>query len=228
MTTIAIIIGIIAFLVGAGGCFTIFKLNQKKWQKEAKAEVELLKQKRMIETKEKFIALKSEHEQQVQQRNAKVQALEVKMQQRELQLNQRQSEMQRKMNENDAMRENLEKQLTTVEAKGKELEHVHRLAQEQLEAVSGLSADQAKEQLVESLKDEAKTNAMSYINDIMEEAKMTANKEAKKIVIQSLQRVATETAIENSVTVFHIDSDEVKGRIIGREEIGRASCRERV
>jgi len=214
---ITIIIAIIAFLVGAGGCFAIFKLNQKKWQKEAKAEVELLKQKKMIEAKEKFIALKSEHEQQVQQRNSKVQALEVKIQQRELQLNQRQSELQRKANENDGIRENLEKQLTVIEVKERELDHAQRHAQEQLETVSGLSAEQAKERLVESLKDEAKTNAMSYINDIMEEAKMTANKEAKKIVIQSLQRVATETAIENSVTVFHIDSDEIKGRIIGRE-----------
>ncbi len=215
--TITVIIGLIAFLAGAGGCFLIFSLNRKKWQKESRAEIELLKQKKMIEAKEKFIALKSEHEQQVQQRNAKVQAAEVKIQQREMQLNQRQSEMQRKINESDAIRENLEKQLMVVEAKEKELEHAQRQAQEQLEAVSGLSAEQAKEQLIESLKDEAKTNAMSYINDIMEEAKMTANKEAKKIVIQSLQRVATEAAIENSVTVFHIDSDEIKGRIIGRE-----------
>ncbi|NDV45796.1 ribonuclease Y [Paludibacter sp. 221] len=215
--SISIIVGIIAFLVGAGGCFIIFKLNQKKWKKEAKAEVELLKQKRMIEAKEKFIALKSEHEQQVQQRNSKIQALEGKLQQREMQMNQRQSDLQRKINENDAIRENLEKQLIVLENKERELEHSQRLAKEQLEAVSGLSAEQAKEQLIESLKDEAKTNAMSYINDIMEEAKMTANKEAKKIVVQSIQRVATETAIENSVTVFHIDSDEIKGRIIGRE-----------
>ena len=215
--SITIIIGIIAFLVGVGGCFILFRLNQKRWQKEAKAEVELLKKKKMIEAKEKFIALKSEHEQQVQQRNAKVQASEVKLQQREMQINQRQSELQRKVNETDAIRENLERQLNVVESKEKDLEHAQRQAQEQLEVVSGLSAEQAKEQLVENLKDEAKTNAMSYINDIMEEAKMTANKEAKKIVIQSLQRVATETAIENSVTVFHIESDEVKGRIIGRE-----------
>ncbi len=215
--TLTIIIGIIAFLLGAGGCFIIFKLNQKKAMKEAKAEVELLKQKKMIEAKERFIALKAEHEQQVQQRNAKIQSAEVKLQQREMQINQKQSDLQRKINENDSIRENLEQQLGIVENKKKELEHAQRLAQEQLETVSGLSAEQAKEQLIESLKEEAKTNAMSYINDIMEEAKMTANKEAKKIVVQSIQRVATETAIENSVTVFHIESDEIKGRIIGRE-----------
>ena len=216
MTTI-IIIGIIAFLAGSGGCFAIFQLNRKKWKKEAKAEIELLKQKKMIEAKEKFIALKSEHERQVQQRNSKVQASEVKIQQRELQLNQRQGELQRKTNETDAMRESLERQLHAMEAKEKNFEQVQRQVQEQLEAISGLSAEQAKEQLVEMLKDEAKTDAVSYINDIVEEAKMTANKDAKKILIQTIQRVATETTIENSVTVFHIDSDEVKGRIIGRE-----------
>ena len=146
-----------------------------------------------------------------------MQAAEVKIQQREMQLNQRQSEMQRKMNETDIKSENLEQQLTLLENKKRETEHLNRQAKEQLETISGLSAEQAKERLVDALKEEAKTNALSYINEIMEEAKMTANKEAKKIVVQTIQRVATETAIENSVTVFHIDSDEVKGRIIGRE-----------
>ena len=171
----------------------------------------------MIEAKEKFIALKSEHENQVQQRNAKVQEREVKIQQRELQLNQKQGDLQRKMNELDVLKETHEQQLSIVEIKKKELDGLSRQAQDQLETISGLSADQAKERLVEALKEEAKTDAMAYINDIVEEAKMTANKEAKKIVVQSIQRVATETAIENSVTVFHIDSDEIKGRIIGRE-----------
>lgn len=214
---ITIIIGVVAFLLGAGGCFAVFRINEKKTQEERKKELELLKQRKMIEAKEKFIALKAEHEQVVQQKNAKIQAVEVKLQQREMQLNQRQSELQRKTNENEVIRENLDRQLVLLENKERELESAHRQALEQLEAVSGLSAEQAKEQLIESLKDEAKTNALSYINDIMEEAKMTANKEAKKIVIKSIQRVATETAIENSVTVFHIESDEIKGRIIGRE-----------
>ena len=125
--------------------------------------------------------------------------------------------MSEKINETEAQKESLDQQLNALDNKKKEIEHLHRQAQEQLETISGLSAEQAKERLVESLKEEAKTNALSYINEIMDEAKMTANKEAKKVVIQTIQRVATETAIENSVTVFHIDSDEVKGRIIGRE-----------
>lgn len=125
-------------------------------------------------------------------------------------------DVQRKVNEVEAQREQLEHKESSLEIR-KELEHLSHQAQIQLETISGLSADQAKERLVEALKEEAKTEAMSYINDIMEKGKMTTNKEAKKIVVQSIQRIATETAIENSVTVFHIESDEIKGRIIGRE-----------
>ena len=139
------------------------------------------------------------------------------MKQRELTLNQRQEDLQRKNCEIDAVKENLATQLELVDRRKQDLEKLHQREIEQLEALSGLSADEAKERLIESLKDEAKSEATSYINEIMEEAKMTANKEAKKIVIQSIQRVATETAIENSITVFHIESDEIKGRIIGRE-----------
>ena len=132
-------------------------------------------------------------------------------------LNQRQEEIQRKKMEAEAVKENLEAQLSIVDKKKEELEHMQRQEIEKLEAISGLSAEEAKERMVESLKEEAKTQAQSYINDIMDDAKLTASKEAKRIVIQSIQRVATETAIENSVTVFHIESDEIKGRIIGRE-----------
>lgn len=213
----SIIIGIIAFALGTGGTLVLLRVFNKRARLEAEAEAELLKKNKLIEAKEKFIALKAEHEQQVMQRNAKVQEKEVKLQQREMQLNQKQGEMQRKINEAEALRETHEQQLSLLENRKKDLEHLSRQAHEQLEAISGLSADQAKERLVEAMKEEAKTEAMSYINDIMEEAKMTANKEAKKIVVQSIQRVATETAIENSVTVFHIESDEIKGRIIGRE-----------
>lgn len=214
---VSIIIGIVAFIVGAGGCFVIFRVLNKKAAREAEAEAELLKKNKLIEVKEKFIALKAEHEQQVQQRNVKIQEKEVKLQQREMQINQRQGDLQRKSSEVDNLKENHEQQLQVLEVKKKELEHLQRQAHEQLEQISGLSAEQAKEKLVEALKEEAKTEAMSYINDIMEEAKMTANKEAKKVVVQTIQRVATEAAIENSVTVFHIESDEIKGRIIGRE-----------
>lgn len=212
-----IIIGIIGLIVGSGGIYLILNGIHKKAKHDALAEIELLKKDQLIEVKEKFIALKAEHEQQVQQRNAKIQEREVKVQQREMQLNQRQGELQRKSNEVEVLRETHEQQLLLLEKKKSELDHLTRQAQEQLENISGLSAEQAKEKLVEALKDEAKTNAMSYINDIMEEAKMTANKEAKRVIINSIQRVATETAIENSVTVFHIESDEIKGRIIGRE-----------
>ena len=209
----SIIIGIIAFVLGTGGTLVLLRVFNKRARLEAEAEAELLKKNKLIEAKEKFIALKAEHEQQVMQRNAKVQEKEVKLQQREMQLNQKQGEMQRKINEVEALRETHEQQLSLLENKKRDLEHLSRQAHEQLEAISGLSADQAKERLIEAMKEEAKTEAMSYINDIMEEAKMTANKEAKKIVVQSIQRVATETAIENSVTVFHIESDEIKGRV---------------
>ncbi len=150
-------------------------------------------------------------------RNQKIQQAENKLKQRELVLNQRQEEIQRKKMEAEAVKENLETQLAIVDKKKEELEHMQRQEIEKLEAISGLSAEEAKERMVESLKEEAKTQAQSYINDIMDDAKLTASKEAKRIVIQSIQRVATETAIENSVTVFHIESDEIKGRIIGRE-----------
>jgi ribonuclease Y len=208
---------IIGLVIGGGAAYLVLTGIHKKTKRDALAEIELLKKDQLIEVKEKFIALKAEHEQQVQQRNAKVQEREVRAQQREMQLNQKQGELQRKANEVEVLRETHEQQLHLLEKKKADLDHLTRQAQEQLESISGLSAEQAKEKLVESLKDEAKTNAMSYINDIMEEAKMTANKEAKRVIINTIQRVSTETAIENSVTVFHIESDEIKGRIIGRE-----------
>ena len=218
MGTIAIIlIALAALVLGAGGCFLILRYVSKQTLKEAEAEAELIKKNKIIEAKEKFIALKSEHEAQVQQANSKLQQQESRLQQRENQLNQRQGDLQRAQNELNQLKETVENQMSVIEHRSKELDKLHRQAQEQLEVISGLSAAEAKAQLVESLKDEAKTDAMSYVNEIMEEAKMTANKEAKKIVVQTIQRVATEAAIENSVTVFHIDSDEIKGRIIGRE-----------
>jgi len=213
----SILIGIIALVVGAGGSFILLRFINKRAIKEAESEAELLKKNKLIEVKEKFIGLKAEHEQQVQERNAKIQVVELRLQQKEMQLNQKQGDVQRKVNEIEALKEQLEHRESSLEIKKKELDHLNHQAQVQLETISGLSAEQAKERLIEALKEEAKTEAMSYINDIMEEAKMTANKEAKKIVVQSIQRIATETAIENSVTVFHIESDEIKGRIIGRE-----------
>ncbi len=184
---------------------------------EAKLEADVLKKNKILEAKEEEMKMKAEAEKVANARLSKIQSAEAKAKQRELQLNQMQSEVQKKKNENDALQKSLDNQFAAVEAREAEVEKLQKQAQEELEHISGLSAEEAKEKLVESLKDEAKTNAASYINDIMDEAKLTANKEAKRIVVQTIQRVATETAIENAVTVFHIDSDEIKGRIIGRE-----------
>lgn len=191
--------------------------RSKKILKDAEAEADVLKKNKLLEAKEHFVSMKSEYEKEVATRNSKMQQAEVRIQQREMTLNQKQGELQRKSSEVDAIKENLESQIDLVDKRKKELETLHKKELEQLEAISGLSADEAKNKLIESLKDEAKTGAMSYVNEIMEEAKMNANKEAKRIIIQTIQRVATETAIENSVTVFNIESDEIKGRIIGRE-----------
>ena len=159
----------------------------------------------------------AEADRQAQQKLQKAQSAEQRAKQRERELNQMQGENQRRKRELDTLKSNLDNREQVLEARSQELEHIGRQAREELQRISGLSADEAREKLIESLKDEAKTAAAGYINDIMDDAKMTANKEAKRIVIQSIQRVATETAVENSVTVFHIDNDEIKGRIIGRE-----------
>ena len=184
---------------------------------DAEREAEDLKRNKVLEGREEALQITTEAEKQANQRMAKMQSAEAKIKQRELQLNQQQSENARARNEIETLKQNVEAQMAVCESRQAELDKLHRTAQEQLEHISGLSSAEAKEKLIESLKDEAKTAAASYINDIMDDAKMTANKEAKRIVVQSIQRVATETAIENSVTVFHIDSDEIKGRIIGRE-----------
>ena len=216
-----IIAAVAGLLIGALVVYLIFfvgsKSRYKAVIKEAEAEAEVLKKNKLLEVKEKFLNKKAELEKEVQARNQKIQQADNRIKQREQQLNQRQEELQRHRAETEAIKENLDVQLQVVERRKEELEHLQQQERVKLEAISGLSAEQAKERLVESLKDEAKTDAASYINDIMEEAKMTANKEAKRIVIQTIQRIATETAVENSVTVFHIENDEMKGRIIGRE-----------
>ena len=221
MTVVTIVVSIACFIVGGFASYMFFKHGLKsKYDsilKEAETEAEVIKKNKLLEVKEKFLNKKEDLEKEVSLRNQKIQQAENKLKQRELVLNQRQEEIQRKKMEAEAVKENLEAQLVIVDKKKEELEHMQRQEIEKLEAISGLSAEEAKERMVESLKEEAKTQAQSYINDIMDDAKLTASKEAKRIVIQSIQRVATETAIENSVTVFHIESDEIKGRIIGRE-----------
>jgi len=225
MTIIAAVVGLII-----GGIISYFvwdKALKKKKDKllgEAEAKSEMLKEKKMLQAKEKFIQLKSEHEKYINEKNQRITSAENKLKQRETTFLQRKEELQRKVKEFETtrkeveiIRENLTAQLEVIEVKSEELDKMHKQQVEQLESISGLSAEEAKAQLTDSLKNEAKTEAMSYIQEIMDEAKMTANKEAKKIVIKSIQRVATETAVENSVTIFHIENDEIKGRIIGRE-----------
>ena len=216
-----VILTIVAFLVGGALSYGFFKYGLKtKYDtiiKEAETEAEVIKKNKLLEVKEKFLNKKADLEKEVAQRNQKIQQAENKLKQREMVLNQKNEELQRKRNETEAIKENLDAQLVIIEKKKEELDNLQAQEREKLETISGLSAEEAKERLVESLKEEAKTQAQSYINDIMDDAKLTANREAKRIVIQSIQRVATETAIENAVTVFHIESDEIKGRIIGRE-----------
>ena len=219
---IAIIATAIAcFVVGGILSYVLFRYVLKsKYDsilKDAETEAEVIKKNKLLEVKEKFLNKKADLEKEVALRNQKIQQAENKLKQREMVLSQRQEEIQRKKLEAEAVKENLEAQLVIVDKKKEELDKLQHQEIEKLETISGLSADEAKERLVESLKEEAKTQAQSFINDIMDDAKLTASKEAKRIVIQSIQRVATETAIENSVTVFHIESDEIKGRIIGRE-----------
>ena len=216
-----IIIGVIGLVIGGASIWITgymgAKSKSRKMIESARKEAETMKRDKLLEVKEKFLGLKTDLEKQINIRSSKIQSQEAKLKQRELVLNQKQEEIQKRKADVDTIRENLEIQLDVVDKKRQELEKIHKMEIERLEALSGLSAEEAKERIAESLKEEAKTQAAAYINEIMEEAKMTANKEAKKIVVQSIQRVATETAIENAITVFHIESDEIKGRIIGRE-----------
>ena len=216
-----IISGFVGLLVGAVIAYILSnsRLNKKVQNRleEAENQAEAIKRDKLLEVKEKFLNKKAELEKEVQIRDQKLQQNENRLRQKEMQLNQRQGDLQRKHQEADAVRENLENQMSLIEDKKEELEKLQMQEREKLEVISGLSAEDAKNRLIESLKEEAKTEAASYINEIMDDAKMTASKEAKKIVIQTIQRIGTETAIENSVTVFHIENDEMKGRIIGRE-----------
>jgi len=215
------IITIAAFLIGIGLAYVFFskalKQKQREILSEAQTEAEVIKKDKILQAREKFLQLKAEHEKYINERNNKLAAAEQRFKQKEAALNQKIEENQRKEKELELIRTNITNQLHLVEKKNEELAKLHKHQIEQLEAISGLSAEEAKAQLITSLKDEAKTEAMSYINEIVDEAKMTANKEAKRIVVQTIQRVASETTIENAVTVFNIESDEIKGRIIGRE-----------
>ena len=221
-----IIIGLAcaAIIIGAWWAiwyFVVAPQKMKKMTDEVHKEAEVIKQKKLLEVKEKFLSKKNELDKEIHQRNQQLQQAENRNKQREMSLNQKQDELNRRKQETENLRTRLENQQSLLEKKEEELDarQADLINQERskLEELSGLSAEEAKQQLIDSLKDEARTNAQAYINEIMDEAKINANKEAKRIIIQSIQRVATETAVENSVTVFHIDNDEVKGRVIGRE-----------
>ena len=214
---ITIIFAVVGILVGAGGYYLITRMAGINALKKAEEEAEMVKKNKMVEAKEKFIAQKLEHDNAVREQDKRIQQQEQRLQQREQQLNQRQGDIQRSLNEVNQRSQQLEQRQQALDYKQQEVEKLHQQAEKQLEQLSGMSAEEAKKQLVEALKDEAKTAAMSYINEIMDNARLEANKEAKKIIIQSIQRVASETAAENTVSVFHIENDEVKGRIIGRE-----------
>ena len=210
-----------ALALGGVGGYLIFRYVLKGKYKEmvdtATKEADVIKEKKLLEVKEKFLNKKAELEKEVQQRTQQFQQNENKIKQRELTLNQRHEELGRRKNELDNQQQRIDNEKKLLSIKAEELEKMQLKEREKLEEVSGLSAEEAKNRLIESMKDEAKTAAASYINEIMDEAKLNADQQAKKIVIQTIQRVATETAVENSVSVFHIENDEVKGRIIGRE-----------
>ncbi|MBP7985105.1 MAG: ribonuclease Y [Bacteroidaceae bacterium] len=218
---ITIIIAVAALIVGGCAGFFVFRYVIKGTYNatiaNAEKEADVIKEKKLLEVKEKFLNKKSELEKEVTARNQHIQQSENKLKQREISLNQRQEELGRRKADVDSQQVHIDNQKQILAKKQEELDKMQLKEREKLEELSGLSAEEAKSRLVESLKDEAKTDAQSYINEIVDDAKLNANQQAKKVVIQTIQRVATETAIENSVSVFHIENDEVKGRIIGRE-----------
>lgn len=212
-----IIFGVGGLVIGAVICYLIFRYTSAGMLRKAEEEAEVIKKNKMIEAKEKFISLKLEHDKMVRQDEQRKQQREQQLNQRQNDLNARQGDLQRQQNDLKEQQQKMEQQQKALDFKSQEIERMHQKAEQQLEQLSGISAEEAKKQLVESLKDEAKTAAMAFINETMDDARLTANKEAKKIIIQTIQRVASETTAENAVSVFHIDNDEVKGRVIGRE-----------
>ncbi len=218
---IYIVIGVAAMGLGILASVTFLRkaLEKKSQQilKDAKAEAEVIKKEKILQAKEKFLQLKADHEKFVNSKNNEISSIENRVKQKESTVSQKLEELSKKQKEAANSKEQLEQQIEISKRKQQELEKAHKQQLEKLETISGMSADEAKSQMVESLKDEAQSDAQTYIKDIMEEARLTAVKEARKIVVQSIQRTATEVAIENSVSVFPIENDEIKGRVIGRE-----------
>lgn len=230
MNTIVFVIiaAIVALIIGIFIGKAIFAKNTRKQVEEAneqaqkiiaeaKLSSENLKKDKLLEAKEQFLQLKSEHEKSVSQRNKKIDDTENRIRQKENSLNQKIEHNQRQQQENEAIKENLKRQTELVNIKRAELEKNQEEHVRRLEKIAGLNADEARAQLIESLREEARTQASAHIQEILEEAKVKANKEAKKIIIQTIQRTAAEQTIENAITVFNLESDELKGQIIGRE-----------
>ena len=217
----SLIVGVVCLVAGGIVSYSLFFIilrnKRKKILSEVESESEVIKKEKILQAKERFLQLKTEHEKVINERTSKVAIAENRIKSREATLSQKIEEAQRAKKEADTLKENMNAQIEALQRKDDELEKLHKQQVERLETISGISAEEAKAQIIDSLKEESKTQAMSYINEIMDEAKMTAGKEAKRIVVNTIQRVATEAAIENSVTVFHIENDEIKGRIIGRE-----------
>ena len=221
MDTTSIIITISAFIAGVVVSYflwtTILKRKNKRILAEVEAESEVIRKEKVLQAKEKFLQLKTEHEKYIAEKNSKIAVIENRAKQREATISQKIEETSRNNKEVETIKHNLQHQLEVVNRKTEELAKLNRQAAEKLETVSGLTVEEAKNQLIESLKSEAKAKAMVYINEVVDEAKIVANKESKRIIIQTLQRVASEHTIENTITTFHIENDEIKGRIIGRE-----------
>lgn len=220
-----IVLFLIAALIGAAVALAAYIVVRRiilKGQKDeilAKAEIEAegIKNEKIHQAKEKFLQLKSEHEQYIGEKNGQIREAENRIRQRENSLNQQNADLQRKLHEADAARAGLQAQQEALARKSEEYDRLRDQANRQLETIAGLSASDAKNILMENMKAEARTEAQAYINDTMDEARLNATKEAKRIIINTIQRTATETAIENAVTTFPIENDEIKGRIIGRE-----------
>ncbi|MBR5865352.1 MAG: ribonuclease Y, partial [Alistipes sp.] len=214
LTVVGLVVGA---LVGGFAAYFIAKSRAKAIVAKAEADGEMIKKEKMLQAKEKFIQLKSDHDRQVNERNQKLQQSEQRAKQLEANLQHKERDLDKKSADYDKRKEQLEAQFQTVETKKEELAAVIKEQNTRLEQISGMSSEEAKNVLIENMKNEAKAEAAAYVAETIEEAKLSATKEAKRIVVASIQRVATETAIENAVTVFNIESDEVKGRIIGRE-----------
>ncbi len=216
-TVIVIVAAVAGAFAGGLAAFYGVRARSRSIVEKAAADGEMIKKEKILQAKEKFIQLKSEHERQVNERNQKLAQSEQRAKQIEANLQHKERDLDKKCAENDRMREQMDAQLSTLQSRKEELAGIIKEQNTRLEQISGMSSEEAKNILIENMKSEAKADAVAYINETIEEAKLTATKEAKRIVVASIQRVATETAIENAVTVFNIDSDEVKGRIIGRE-----------